>query len=114
MGQPEPTSTNNPFTDVDSSKYYYKPVLWAVEKGITTGTTTATFSPNDTCSRAHIITFLYRTMGEPGKTGAGKWWEDAAVWARNNGLFDGANAITTFSADCPRGDVVYYLWKDLG
>ena len=59
-GMPEPTSTNNPFKDVKMGSYYYKAVLWAVEKNITTGTSTTTFSPEDTCTRAQVVTFLYR------------------------------------------------------
>ena len=57
-GEPEPTQTNNPFKDVAESGYYYKPVLWAVERGITAGTEKDAFSPNDTCTRAQIATFL--------------------------------------------------------
>ena len=59
-GKPEPTKTDNPFTDVKADAYYYKAVLWAVEKGITTGTSPDKFSPNSTCTRAQIVTFLYR------------------------------------------------------
>ena len=61
-GCPEPKTTNNPFTDVAPSKYYYKAVLWAVENGITAGTSKTKFSPNDTCTRAQIVTFLYRAL----------------------------------------------------
>ena len=113
MGQPEPTSMNNPFTDVKDSDYYYKAVLWAIEEGITNGTSATVFSPDQTCSRAHIVTFLYRNMGEPGKTGTGDWWADAANWANANGLFEGTGITFTSGADCPRGDVVYYLWRVL-
>ena len=63
-GSPEPASTRNPFTDVKSDAYYYKAVLWALEKGITVGTTATTFSPNNDCTRAQIVTFLYRFLGE--------------------------------------------------
>ena len=63
-GSPEPEDTNNPFTDVKESDYFYKPVLWTVENGITQGTSAATFSPGSTCTRAHVVTFLYRAMGE--------------------------------------------------
>ena len=68
MGFPEPQNKNNPFADVRESDYYFKPVLWAVEKGITNGTSATTFSPEQTCSCAHILTFLWRAMGktEPG------------------------------------------------
>ena len=113
MGEPEPSSARNPFSDVNASDYFYKAVLWAVEKGITTGTSATTFSPELVCSRASIITFLYRAAGEPGKTAAGSWWEDASAWAGKNGIFDGTGVIFTPGAACPRGDVVYYLWKSL-
>ena len=59
-GSPEPASTVNPFTDVSAGAYYYKAVLWAVEKGITNGITATTFGPNDSCTRGQIVTFLYR------------------------------------------------------
>ena len=59
---PKPSSTTNPFVDVSSSEYYYTPVLWAVGKGITNGTDATHFSPNDTCTRGQIVTFLYRDM----------------------------------------------------
>ena len=101
----------NPFSDVKSSDYYYKAVLWAVEKGITSGTSATEYSPNQICSRAHIITFLYRALGEPNKTDRGDWWTDAASWASSVGLFDGTGVIFTSGEDCPRGDMVYYLWK---
>ena len=62
-GKPEPTSSENPFKDVKSDDYYYLPVLWAVEQGITNGTSANTFSPKATCTRGQIVTFLYRDMG---------------------------------------------------
>ena len=63
-GKPEPSATANPFRDVSESLYYYKAVLWAVEKGITKGTADNEFSPDATCTRAQIVTFLYRDMKE--------------------------------------------------
>ena len=59
-GQPEPKTTARPFNDVSPGMYYEKAVLWAVEEGITNGTSTTTFSPDDNCTRAQIVTFLYR------------------------------------------------------
>ena len=61
-GQPEPTTTENPFTDVPSNKYYYKAVLWAVENNITGGIAADKFGPNNTCTRAQIVTFLYKAQ----------------------------------------------------
>ena len=59
-GSPEPETTEMPFTDVPAGSYYFKAVLWAVENGITRGTTETTFSPAQGCTRAQIVTFLYR------------------------------------------------------
>ena len=59
-GSPEPASNNNPFTDVKSTDFFYKPVLWAVENGITAGLTATTFGPTAECNRAQVVTFLYR------------------------------------------------------
>ena len=63
-GSPEPTTTENPFTDVKEGKYYYKAVLWAVENGITGGTSADKFGVGKTCTRAQIVTFLYKALGE--------------------------------------------------
>ncbi len=111
MGEPKPSSTRNPFRDVKSSDYFYNAVLWAVEKGITKGTSANTFSPNSPVTKGQMLAFLYRTQGEPGKTGSGAWYADAERWASQNKLTAG----TSYSTDgkCPRGDVVYYLWKAL-
>ena len=111
MGQPSPKSNTNPFSDVKSSDFYYKPVLWAVEQGITNGTSATTFSPNGKVTRGQMATFLYRTMGEPGKTGAGAWYSDAENWANRQGLLIGTAVSYTTNGDCPRSDVVFYLWK---
>ena len=59
-GEPEPTSSTNPFKDVKADDYFYKAVLWAVEKGITMGTDKTHFSPDDTCTRAQVVTFMFR------------------------------------------------------
>ena len=59
-GKPEPTTTDNPFKDVVEGSFYYKAVLWAVEQGITKGTSATTFSPGKTCTRGEVVTFLYR------------------------------------------------------
>ena len=104
-GNPEPTSANNPFADVNSSDYFYKPILWAVEKGITAGTSADTFSPNATCSSAHIITFLYRAAG----IGENGWYEDAKNWASEAGLLNGTNISVAPDENCPRGAVVTFL-----
>lgn len=121
-GSPEPTSTNNPFTDVTGG-YYYKAVLWAVENNITSGTSATTFSPNSTCTRAQIVTFLWRFEGSPApKTmnnpftdvKAGAYYEKAVLWASETGVTAGTSA-TTFSPDatCTRAQVVTFLYRDI-
>ena len=110
MGCPEPSSSVNPFEDVTEGKYFYKAVLWAVEKGITNGTDDAHFTPNQTCSTAHIITFLYRTLG----IGTNGWYKEAEEWARGAGLLDGLNVSVAPGVDCPRSDVVLFLYRRLG
>ena len=62
QGKPTPESSNNPFKDVKSGEYYYSAVLWAVENGITNGTGADTFSPDASCTRGQIVTFLYRAL----------------------------------------------------
>ena len=109
MGCPEPTSTDNPFEDVTVGKYYYMAVLWAVEKGITNGTDATHFTPNQTCSTAHIITFLYRTMG----IGDNGWYQIAEAWAKGAGLLDGLDITVAPKVDCPRCDVVLFLFRQL-
>ncbi len=108
VGCPEPKTKKNSFGDVSENDYFYKPVLWAVEKGITEGTSPTAFSPAKTCTNAHILTFLYRAVGA-GKDG---WYEEALNWADNSeiilGSFEGTNDV---KSDCPRKNVVYYLYR---
>ena len=120
-GEPKPTGTKNPFTDVKSGDYFYNAVLWAVEKGITQGTSKTTFSPNDPCTRAHVVTFLWRSEGQskadaknPFKdVKSGDYYYDAVLWAVKNGITQGTSA-TTFSPNspCTRGQIVTFLYRD--
>ncbi len=122
-GSPEPTITENPFNDVKSGTYYYKAVLWAVEKGITSGTAADTFSPENTVSRGQVVTFQYRMAGAAKVDGtntftdvsAESYYADAVQWAVENGVTAGTSA-TTFSpnADCTRGQIVTFLYRQLG
>lgn len=119
-GSPEPGIAENPFTDVASDSYYYKAVLWAVEKGITSGTSATTFSPNATCSRAQIVTFLWRAQQSPSVSassaftdvGADAYYAKAVDWAVSEGITSGTSA-TTFSpnANCTRAQIVTFLWR---
>ncbi|MBR0523242.1 MAG: S-layer homology domain-containing protein [Firmicutes bacterium] len=115
MGEPEPVTTTNPFTDVKTTDYYYKPVLWAVENGITDGTSPTAFSPNVTCRNNHILTFIWRAAGRPGDTGAEKtseWYKDALDWARSSGFLNGTySGDFNINGDCPRANVVEYLYR---
>ena len=115
-GEPIPKAKNNPFIDVKEDSWYRDAVLWAVEEGITNGTGADTFSPGDTCTLAHVITFLYRAMGEPGKTAAPeKWYSDAMNWAYGNGLFKNLSfSEIQPEAECPRRDIVNFLYLQLG
>ena len=122
-GSPEPTSTTNPFTDVPEDAFYYKAVLWAVEKGITNGLTADTFGPFALCNRAQVVTFLYRAMGEPEVTATEHPFTDVAedqfyfkamLWAVGNGITNGLTT-TTFgpTAICNRAQVVTFLYRTL-
>ena len=106
-GSPEPSSTANPFTDVKASDYYYKPILWAVEKGITSGTSATEFSPAQLCSSAHIITFLYRAMG----IGSNGWYDEAKNWANGGGLLSDTGLSVSPDENCPRAAVVTFLFR---
>lgn len=110
----------NPFTDVSASAYYYDAVLWAVENGITGGTTPTTFSPNAACTRAQAVTFLWRAAGSPRAASsnpftdvpASAYYYDAVVWAVENGI-TGGTTPTTFSpnAPCTRAQIVTFLYR---
>ena len=110
------------FTDVSASDYYFDAVQWAVENGITNGTSTTTFSPNASCTRAQMVTFLWRAAGSPkAKTTAcaftdvnkSAYYYEALLWAVENGITNGTSA-TTFSpyAECTRGQMVTFLYRD--
>lgn len=114
-----------PFTDVTNPKaYYYDAVLWAVDNGVTNGTTTTTFSPNDSCNRGQIVVFLWRLAGKPTATNRnnpftdvkeGDYCYEAVLWAVENGITNGATT-TTFAPrrTCNRGEIVTFLWRYAG
>lgn len=118
-GSPEPESTVNPFTDVSASAYYYDAVLWAVEQGITNGTSATTFGPDTTVTRGQTVTFLWRYDGSTAASGSGfadvasdAYYADAVAWAASEGITSGTSA-TTFSPnnDCTRGQIVTFLYR---
>ena len=119
-GSPEPETRAMPFNDVPVGSYYYDAVLWAVENGITKGTSDTTFSPNMTCSRAQIVTFLWRSEKSPAAGSRNPfadvkstaYYADAVLWAVENDITKGTTN-TTFSpnADCTRAQIVTFLWR---
>ena len=119
-GSPEPETRTMPFTDVPVGSYYYDAVLWAVENGITKGTSDTTFSPNMTCTRAQIVAFLWRSEKSPAAGTANPfsdmkstaYYADAVLWAVKENITKGTTS-TTFSpdADCTRAQIVTFLWR---
>ena len=119
-GSPAPKSGANPFRDVSSAAYYYNAVLWAVEQGITSGTSATTFSPDAIVTRGQTVMFLYRNAGSPASgTGSaftdvkiGDYYSPAVRWAVANGITSGTSA-TTFSpsAPCTRAQIVTFLYR---
>ena len=118
------TEPENPFRDVNKNAYYYKQVLWAVEKGITEGTGADTFSPNASCTRAQMVTFLWRAAGSPAPKSTTNpfrdvritdYYYDAVLWAVENGITSGTGA-DTFSptATVTRGQTVTFLYRAAG
>lgn len=120
-GSPEPSHPANPFTDVNEDDDYYKAVLWAVEQGITAGTAPNTFSPDAPCTRAQIVTFLWR-YSQAARTGERKftdvaqaaYYYEAVQWAAGNGITTGVTE-TLFAPDdpCTRGQIVTFLYRAL-
>jgi len=115
-GSPEPASKQNPFADVPAGSWYEKPVLWAAESGITNGTSATTFSPEETCICAQIVTFLWRASGwpAPGESKLTAAWpesyfRDAVTWADNLDLLTGAGTAFNAAAPCSRAMTVYYI-----
>ena len=119
-GSPEPETRAMPFNDVPVGSYYYDAVLWAVENGITKGTSDTTFSPNMTCTRAQIVAFLWRSEKSPAAGTANPfadvkstaYYADAVLWAVKENITKGTTS-TTFSpnADCTRAQIVTFLWR---
>ncbi len=123
MGSPEPEGSENPFVDVKESDFFYKAVLWAVENGITNGVSATEFAPYAVCNRAHVVTFLHRTLGMPDAGSdvnpftdvrEGDFYYEAVLWAVENGVTNGVTADTFAPADdCLRAHVVTFLYRAL-
>ena len=121
MFKAEQSTGKNPFTDVPAGSYYEDAVIWAVDKGITKGTSDTTFNPNGICTRAQAVTFLWRAAGSPAAKSsampfadvkAGSYYETAVLWAVENGITKGTSD-TMFSPDatCTRAQIVTFLWR---
>ena len=124
MGCPEPTSTRNPFVDVKPADYFYKPVLWAVEKGITNGMDLTHFDPTSTCTRGQAVTFLWRAEGRPAPRTQRSEFTDVqnpndyfytpVLWAVENGITNGTgNGLFSPNMICLREQIVTFLYRDL-
>jgi len=121
-GRPKAKTTACSFTDVAKDAYYYEALLWAVENGITTGTSATIFNPGVTCTRGQMATFLYRNAKSPAVSGSHAftdvkdraYYNDAVVWAAKEGITNGTSK-TTFSPDekCTRGQMVTFLYRYL-
>ena len=123
-GSPMPTISRNPFSDVSYSMGadFYNAILWASQNGITAGTTTTTFSPNKTCTRAEIVTFLWRYAKKPVGYGSNSFTDvnkndhapyyDAILWAVSKGITNGSTT-TTFAPNgtCTRAQAVTFLYR---
>ena len=119
-GSPAPKSTVMPFVDVPADSYYYDAVLWATELGITKGTSYTTFSPNEPCSRAQIVTFLWRANGSPAVGGsvtfsdvaADAYYATAVIWAEKNGITGGiGGGLFGSNNHCTRAQIVTFLYR---
>ena len=119
-GSPTPKTEAMVFEDVLDGSYYYEAVLWAVENGITVGTSATTFSPELTCSRAHIVTFLWRAANSPSvkmdnpftDVAGDAYYNDAVLWAVKHKITVGTT-LSTFSPDegCTRAQIVTFLYR---
>ena len=120
-GCPEPVSQDCPFTDVPADAYYTKAVLWAVEQGITSGTSDTTFSPKQVCTRAQVVSFLWRAEGKPEPASgalpftdlvSSAYYYKAVKWAAQQGIVSGVSE-TSFAPNqaCTRGQAVTILYR---
>lgn len=120
-GQPKVENVKNPFTDVSKNSTYYNAIMWAVEKGITTGKTATTFDPNAVCTRGQIVTFLWRYEKAPIVSSLAKFDDVAAnsyccnavMWAVENGITNGKTATTFAPNDtCTRAQAVTFIYRE--
>ena len=118
-GSPEPKGAAVGMTDVLSGSYYEKAVAWAIENGVTTGTTASTFSPDATCTRAQAVTFLARARNAKASGKAefsdvptGSYFAEAVAWAAANGVTEGVGSgLFGPDSNCTRGQIVTFLYR---
>jgi hypothetical protein len=115
-----PEGAVNPFEDVKESDFFYAPVLWALEKGITMGVDESHFGPYEPCSRAQVVTFLWRAEGSPASStvnpfedvAEGKWYYEAILWAVENAVTQGVGAnVFGVESTCNRAQIVTFLYR---
>lgn len=120
-GSPEPNGTVSPFTDVTPNKYYFKPVLWAVENKITSGATETSFGVKKSCTREQVVSFLWKAAGSPQPESMaspftdvvpGKYYFKPVLWANENGVTGGVgDGLFGVGRTCTRAQVVTFLYK---
>jgi len=120
-GKPAPKTTVNPFDDVADDAWYLNPVLWAVENGITSGISKREFGPEQTCTRAQVVTFLYASAGKPAPASSSipfsdvsftDWFVNPVLWAVENDITGGiGNNMFGPNDTCTRAQVVTFLYK---
>ncbi len=113
----------NPFTDVSNGAYYYDSVMWAVQNNVTKGTSPTLFSPNANCTRAQVVTFIWRYEGSPidgnvsnpfADVTADRYFYNAVLWAvKNNITTDTSRTAFSPDAKCTRAQVVTFLYRDI-
>ena len=121
MGKPAPLDTESAFTDLTPGRFSYEAILWAEEEGITTGTTSTTFSPNLTVTREQVVTFLWRIAGMPQPEGITCQFNDvsptaysynAILWAQNEGITTGTTSVTFSPQDpCTRAQIITFMYR---
>ena len=118
-GSPKVENVKNPFTDVSKNSEFYDAIMWAASEGITVGTSVTTFSPDEVCTRAQIVTFLYRASGDKvtakatfNDVAADAWYAEAVTWAAANGVTEGTGA-NAFSPNltCTRAQAVTLIYR---
>ena len=122
-GCPAPKNSTTTFTDLVDGAFYYDAVLWAAENGITTGYTSEIFAPEDTCTRAQIVTMLNRYLGGSATNTNnpftdlvdGAYYYNAVLWAAENGITQGHGSANTFKPEltCTRAEIVTFLYRAL-